>query len=431
MCLLGAAWPARAQAGSYVHIRITGVINPIKARYVRRALALAEQEHAELLLLSIDTPGGLVSSMEAITSALTNSPIPTVGFVEPTSAQATSAGAFILLATDIAAMAPHTQVGAAHPVGPQGKDLDGVMNDKATNSLEALAKSLAARRGRPKAFASSIVRESSSYTAEEAKAAGGVEIIAGDVTDLLSQLNGRALQLGDRSVTLATGKLDALELPLSFAERLLDAIADPTIASMLLTLGVLGIGYELASPGLGMAGIVGAVALLSGLWAMSVLPLALGGALLLIVGLVAIVVDVKAQTHGMLAAGGVVALLVGGLLLVDQGGYFGALQLVDWRVFGPFVAASTALFVALARVAIRSQRRGLQTGVESLVGRRGRAKTSFAPNAAGFEGSVFVDGARWRAVSEVAISSGAGVEVLAILKEPTRLEVKPRDEREG
>jgi membrane-bound serine protease (ClpP class) len=422
--LIGIAWPAPARAASFVHIRVSDVINPVKERYLRRALERAEQEQAVLVLISLDTPGGLVSSTEKITSALVNARVPIVGFVEPSSAQATSAGAFILLATDVAAMAPHTRFGAAHPVGAEGRDLGKAMDEKATNSLASLAKSLAVRRGRPAPLAEAMVRESASFTADEAKRAGAIEIVAKDVPDLLRQLDGRELDFQGKKLSLRTRELSAIEVELSWSERLLDTIADPTIASMLLTLGMLGILYELASPGIGAAGIVGVISLLTGLAALSVLPLELGGLLLLLVGFVAIGIEVKVQTHGVLAAGGVASLVVGALLLVDRSSYFGAAQLVDWRLLLPFIAGATAMVVLLARIAVRSQKQRFQTGLESLVGRHGRAKTAFVPEADAYVGSVLVDGARWAAVSSEPLSSEDQIVVVNVLSEPTRLGVE-------
>jgi membrane-bound serine protease (ClpP class) len=427
----GLAAAASARADTYVHIGISGVINPVEARYVRRALDVARDRHASFVVVSIDTPGGLVTSMEQITNAITNADVPVVGFVEPTSAQATSAGAFILLATDVAAMAPHTRVGASHPVGSEGKDLPGVMNEKATNSLVSLAKSLAERRGRPESFAESIVRKSASYTAEEAKAAGAVEILAVDRDDLLQKLDGRHVSIHGRDVVFHSAGAAAIELPLSLPERILDHLADPTIASLLLSLGMLGILYELSSPGIGAAGIVGVVSLLTGLFAMSVLPIELSGVLLLVVGFVAIGIEIKLQSHGALAVGGVVSILIGALMLVDRASYFGGAQQVDWRVFLPFVALVTAGVVMLASIAIRSQRAKAQTGVEALVGRRGRTKTTFRPAGEAFEGTVFVDGARWAAVAPAPLADGVEVEVTGVLAEPVRLEVREEKKEKG
>ncbi|HEY3237686.1 MAG TPA: ATP-dependent Clp protease proteolytic subunit, partial [Polyangiaceae bacterium] len=261
-----------AAAAVYVHIEVEGVINPVKARYVERALRRAEAEHAGFLLLTLNTPGGLVSSMEVITRAFANAPLPVVGYVEPRTAQATSAGALILLSTDIAAMAPNTRVGAAHPVDTEGKQLQGPMNDKATNSMVALAKSLLARRKRPEAVADAIVRKSESFTASEAKEQGIIEIIAADRAGLLAALDGRRVEMAKREVTLHTRGARAVELPLTFTERTLDVLAEPTIATMLLSIGVLSVLYELSSPGIGMAGMVGIVSILVGLVGLSLLP---------------------------------------------------------------------------------------------------------------------------------------------------------------
>src|SRR5262249_8446136 len=201
-------------------------------------------EGAGLVLLSINTPGGLVSSMQDIVGAITNSKVPVVGLVEPRSAQATSAGALILMATDVAAMLPDTRMGAAHPVSA-GANLEGAMEEKATNSLVSLAKSLAGRRGRSEKIAEGIVRESKSYTAAEALSEKAVELVVGSRDELFEKLDGMKLEFSDRNVTLATRGATRLEYPMSETSRLFDALADPTIASLLVTIGVLGILYEL------------------------------------------------------------------------------------------------------------------------------------------------------------------------------------------
>ncbi len=411
---------AASAAQRYVHITIQGVINPIKARYVDNALKLAHKQHAAFLLVTINTPGGLVSSMEKITTEFVNSDIPIVGYVEPRNAQATSAGAYILLSTDVAAMAPGTRVGAAHPVAGGGKSLGKTLDEKATNTLVAMAKSLAKRRGRPESFAVSIVRDSASYTASEAKDDGAIEILAPDTASLMKQLDGRSIKLRTRTVTLHTHGAVGIEMPLSWAQRFLDVIADPTIASMLLTLGVMGILYEIAAPGIGMGGIVGTVSLLTGLLAMSVLPLDLGGFLLIAVGIIGIVLEIKVPSHGLLALGGVVSIVLGALVLVDESSYFGAVQSVDWRVFAPFVIAVAGLFLLLATKVARAQRKPPGTGSEAMVGKHGVAKTVVEP--AG--GSVFVEGARWLATAEETIDAGEPVEVVEVLRNPPRVVVK-------
>jgi membrane-bound serine protease (ClpP class) len=421
--------PSRAGSGPILHLTIDGVINPIKARYVRQAVEEAESAHAAFVLVSIDTPGGLVSSMQEIVGSLSNARIPIVGLVEPRAAQATSAGAFILLATDVAAMLPDTRVGAAHPVGA-GESLKGAMEQKATNSLASLAKSLARRRGRNETAAEAIVRESTSYTADEAKKEKLVEIIANDRGDLLAKLDGYELDFPDEKARLSTRHAIVMDRPLSFTSRVLDAAADPTLASILLTIGVLGILYELSAPGIGMGGIIGVSALLLGLLGMSVLPIDLVGFLLLLVGFVAMALEVKFPTHGLLGLGGVAALVIGALVLVDEARYFGGAQKVDFRVFAPVVLVLAAGLLGLAAVARKTLGKPPKTGVEALVGMHGTAKTTFEIGHGGFVGSVFVDGARWQAVADSEIESGDRVAVTAVLGEPRRLRVRPLGEGE-
>ena len=418
-------WSRFAMAASpvVVRIRVTGVITPVQARYVHQALEFARQKDASFLLMSLDTPGGLVTSMQSMVSDISNSPVPVVGFVEPATAQATSAGAFLLLATDVAAMAPGTQVGAAHPVGAD-KNLEGAMAEKATNSLAALAKSLAARHRRPESYAESIVRESKSFTADEAKQLGAVEIIAPSQTALLESLHGYAIDAPERKVVLSTQGVVVIEHPMSWQSRLIDLFANPTLASILLSLGVLGILYELSSPGVGMAGIVGTICLVLALLGFSTLPLKVGGFVLLLAGFVAIAVEVKSPAHGALALGGVVSLMLGALVLVDEGGYFGGVPRIELRVFAPFLVILTASFLLFARAASRAQAAPLQMGMGSLIGARGVAKGRVTAEG----GMVFVAGARWQALSSTSIDDGTAVIVEEISSHPTRLRVRPIEE---
>jgi membrane-bound serine protease (ClpP class) len=426
-----------AQGPTFLHLHLSGVINPPKARWVKSTLERARRDGARLVVISLDTPGGLVTSMQEICAAIANSPVPVIGFVEPRGAQATSAGAFILLATDVAAMAPGTRVGAAHPVG-SGEKLDPVMDEKATNSLASLARSLAVRRFRPPDWAESMVRESRSFTEEEALRAGGVELIASDLDDLLRKLDGfriappaeRAAGASGKPVATIAAK-GAVRVPvtLPWHWRVLDLLADPTLTALLLSLGVMAVLYELSSPGIGMGGIVGVICIVLGLLGASVLPLELGGAVLALVGLVAIAVEIKAQTHGMLAAGGIVALVLGAMALVDPNEYFGVVQRVDWRLFAPTITVLVALLVVLARVARRALSAPPQLGVEAMAGRLGRAKQNFAQAGADFRGTVFVDGARWEATSSTPLADGDEIEVTKVLGGPTRLEVVPAKRR--
>ena len=406
-----------------VRVELHGIVNPVKVRHIEQALTRAKEERASLVLLSIDTPGGLVSSMQEIVSDITNSPVPVVGFVEPRSAQATSAGALILLATDVAGMMPDTRVGAAHPVGA-GEPLEGAVEEKATNTLVSLAKSLARRRGRPEDLAAGMVRESTSYTAQEAHEKKIVEVIATDEADLLRQVEGRTLQIGGKSTTIQTAGASRIEIELSWSNELLDAIANPTLASILLSVGVLGITYELAAPGIGLGGIVGIVSLCLGLLGMSVLPLQLAGFLLLAAGLVAIALELAVPTHGLLGLGGVLALAAAGLVLIDEGSYFGGVQRIDFTLFLPTIIMLTVGLIGFATLTRKAMRAPPQLGPSALRGKSGMAKSHFVPKEGGFTGSVFVDGALWQAIAAAEIAEGDAVEVEEVLSQPMRLAVR-------
>jgi len=421
-----AASISSASAPIAVHVEVDGVINPIKARYLRQALDLARRRDAAFLLMSLNTPGGLVSSMQDMVSDMTNSPVPVVAFVEPPTAQATSAGAFLLLAADVAAMAPGTRVGAAHPVGAD-KNLEGAMEEKATNSLVSLAKSLAARHGRPESYAESIVRQSASFTSDEAKNAGAVDLLAPSRAALLETLQGYRIDTQHRKTEIVTNGISVIDLPMSSSNRLLDVLSNPTLASILLSLGVLGIVYEFSSPGIGLGGIVGTICLVLALIALSTLPLKLGGLVLLLAGFIAIGVEVKTPTHGALALAGVISLLLGALVLIDETGYFGGAQKLNFRIFVPFVVAISGAFVLFAGIAARALRAPVLSGIEAMKGMKASARTRLSPEG----GVVFAAGSRWQAVSDTEIAEGEQVIVDEVLSNPTRLRVRPIEKGAG
>lgn len=404
-------------------LRIEGVINPIQARYVERSIQRAKAEGASLILISIDTPGGLVTSMQQIVSAITNAGVPIVGLVEPSTAQATSAGAFILLATDLAAMQPDTRVGAAHPVGA-GEKLDETMSAKATNSLVSLAKSLAARRGRSESAAEAMVRDSTSYTAKEAQEKQLIEWQVASRRELIDRLDGHQLTFVDRSLELRTQRARELVLPMSQTDKLLDRLADPTLASILLSIGVLGILYELGAPGIGLGGIVGVISLLLGLSGMSVLPLNLAGVLMIVAGAIALGIELHVPTHGLLGFGGVISMTIGGVMLFDEEGYFGALPQVDWHTQVPLVLLLGALLLLLASAAARALEAKPITGPGAMVGREAEVSGAFTAEGSEFAGTVRMDGTYWQARSSAQLEVGASVEVLEVSTLPLSLRVQ-------
>lgn len=390
---------------------------------MERSIERARAEKASFLLVSIDTPGGLVTSMQQIVSALTNASIPVVGLVEPATAQATSAGAFILLASDLAAMQPDTRVGAAHPVGA-GEKLDETMSAKATNSLVSLAKSLAARRGRSESAAEAMVRDSTSYTAKEAQEKQLVEWVVSGKQELLDRLDGHKLDFADRTAELKTKNARSLPLTMTQADKLLDRLADPTLASILLSIGVLGILYELGAPGIGFGGIIGVISLLLGLSGMSALPLNLTGVLLMVAGAIAIGIELYVPTHGLVGFGGVLAMMFGGLMLFDEGDYFGALPEVNWHTQVPIVLLVGALLLLLAAQAARAQEAKPITGPNALIGQQAVVSSAFTPEDSEYAGTVLIEGTYWQARSQAALEPGATVEVLEVSTHPLRLRVQ-------
>jgi membrane-bound serine protease (ClpP class) len=407
---------------SYVAVQVKGAINPVKVRLLVRALTRAQAEHAEFLLVTLDTPGGLVSSMNEMVTALTNSTIPVVTYVSPRSAQASSAGAFILLAGDLAVMAPGTRTGAAHPVGEGGKALEGPINEKLTNSLTSLIASLAERRGRPSGEAEAMVRQSTSYTAEQALAKQLIEIVSPSEGALLSALDDRKVA----GRTLRTRTLGRIDIAPSTFDAFLDHLADPTLTALFLSLGMLALLYELATPGIGAGGAVGALLLVLGLLGSSVLPVELSAVALLVIGTVALALEVKLPTHGVLGGAGVIAIVLGSLLLVDHSDYFGGVPRFKPIYAAPVIAGLAVQLLLVARGARKAMAAPLLTGIDSLVGRAGKARSTFAPNAQGeHEGMVFVDGARWNAVSDdPTISAGEAVTVVSVSRQPMRMRVR-------
>lgn len=389
-----AAQPSTVARGPIFHLHLEGVINPIKVRYIENGFAQAHEAGASLVIISINTPGGLVDSTEKIIGAMVNSSMPVVTFVTPQAAMATSAGTFIVMAGDIAAMVPGTTIGSAHPVGGQGEKIEGPMEEKVVNVLVSQARSLSERRHRNMTFAELAVKKSMNLTAEAAKETNVIEILAKDLPDLILQLDGYAINHENRHDTLSTSGLAVIDVPLSRAERFLDAIANPTIAYLLMTLGVMGLIYEFASPGIGLGAIVGSIALVLGLLSLSALPIHLGGLLLLLLGLIMLGMELKLQTHGLLTLGGTVALILGAFVLVDAGAYYGAVQEIKFGVILPMTLGIVGTVLFAVTLTLRTLRQPQRMGADAFAGLTGVVKTALSP-----EGQVLVDGALWAAVS--------------------------------
>ncbi|MHB0857084.1 MAG: NfeD family protein [Anaerolineae bacterium] len=407
--------------GAVVVARVQGVINPLSSRYLDRVLRQAHDQSAGLVVVELDTPGGLESAMREMVQSLLASSVPTVVYVAPRGARATSAGLFVTLAGDVAAMAPATHIGAAHPVGV-GNELDDVSEDKAVSDAAAFARSIAATRGRNAEWAERAVRESVSVTEDEVLAQNVVDLVATDLGDLLAQLDGRTVSLPGGEVVLRTREVPVETRSMDLAESLMHAITNPNIAFLLLYLGGLLLLAELADPGLGLAGIAAAVCLILALLALGTLPVNWAGVALLAVALAFFAIGLFTETEIIVSVAGLVPFVLGALLLFAP---FGVPSPAAPQVrVSPWLIGVTALTIAFAsavifRAVVSARRLPPQSGVERLIGRVGVARSSLNPT-----GQVRVEQEDWSAVSTAGpIAAGQPVRVVGFAG--VRLQVEP------
>ena len=389
-------------------MRVEDTIQPASQRFIERVLDDAAARGADVVVMELDTPGGLVDTTRDITSAITGSPVPVVVYVAPSGARAASAGFFILMSADVAVMAPGTNTGAAHPVGGQGENLPEDVRDKITTDAAAMVRSLAVQRGRNPEVAERAVRESISLTADEALEDNVIDFIAKDFDDLLTKLNGF-------EVTRTSGETELLDLeehPVvdiepSFAERLFSVLANPNIAYLLMALGALGLYVEITHPGGILPGVVGVIFLLLGLYSVSVLPISWAGVALIFVALMLFILEVKVTSYGLLTVGGVIAFVLGSLMLFD--GPIPAMR-VSMGVVLPTAVVVAALTGFLLTRVLKAHREPPMTGREGLVGEQGRAINDLAPI-----GKVAVHGEYWDARSVGGtVAAGGKVRVVAV-----------------
>jgi len=421
LLLLGfALWPgsgaspaAAAPGGGAVVdvVQLDGIVGPATARYVLRGLRQASQDGAQALIIEMDTPGGLLTSMEDISKALLASPVPSVVYVYPSGARAASAGVFITYAANIAAMAPTTHLGAAHPVtmGPGGGagQIDQTEMTKITNDAVAEIRGFAQRRGRNADWAEQAVRKSVSITETEALRLHVIDLVADSPTALLAKIDGREIETGAGMRRLATRDARIVEIPMEMTERLLLLLGDPNVGFILMTMAIYGIIFELSNPGSVFPGVIGGLALILALTSFAVVQVNVAGLLLIGFSLVLFIADLKVPSHGVLTAGGLIAFVLGALLLTERQAPFLRISLVLILT----MAGLTAAFFGIAVGAgVRAQSRKIQTGREALVGAVGVARTDLAPG-----GTVFVEGELWSAESEDGvIPAGQRVRVLRV-----------------
>ena len=390
---------------------VDGIIHPVSAEYMIDTLDRADRAGAALVVFTLRTPGGLVDSTRAIVSHMIAAKTPVAIFVGPSGARAASAGFILTIAADIAAMAPGTHIGAAHPVEGGGEKMDETMAKKATEDSAAYARTLAAARHRNVTLAAAAVTESRAFTEGEALAATPplIDLVTPDIPDLLRQLDGRTITRFDgTTVVLTTRNAEIVPIEMSLRQRILSGVAHPNIAYLLLSLGTLALTIELWSPGAILPGVVGGVSLLLAFFAFSVLPVNYAGLLLILFGLVLLVLEIKVTSFGLLTAGGVVSLIFGSMILMDSS--LPELQL-SLRVVLPVVLGFAAITMFLVRLAVAAQRLLPVTGQAAMVGTPGEALTAIAPERGG---QVAAHGEIWNATSGESIPVGARVRVTKV-----------------
>jgi membrane-bound serine protease (ClpP class) len=398
--------PATAAVAPVSLIRIDGAIGPITDRLLGNALERARADHSQALIVELNTPGGLERSMRSMVQSILASDIPVIVYVAPTGARAASAGVFITMAASVAAMAPATNIGAAHPVAIGG-EMDKEMVKKVENDAAAFARTIAADRGRNIEWAEKAVRSSVSATEREAVKLKVVDLVADNVPDLLAKIDGRVVKTAEGPVTLHTRDAVVKRIDVRFRDRLLALISDPNVAYILMMVGMLGIFFELSTPGAVLPGVIGVISLILAFFAFQSLPVNWAGLLLILFGLVLLVADIKVASHGILTVGGVVSMVLGSLMLYDvpESGLR-----ISWLVIIPTVGATAGLVILAVSMGLRALSRPPTTGASGMVGHVGVVRRALDP-----EGQVLVDGELWRAVTpDGPVPAGENVEIVRV-----------------
>jgi len=407
-----AGWSAKNDI--YI-IKVSDAISPGVAEFIKDGIETAEKDGAACLIIELDTPGGLAESMRRIIQNILGSKVPVVVFVSPSGARAASAGVMITMAADIAAMAPGTNIGAAHPVGAGGKDISGKMSEKVINDMVAHAKSVAEERGRNAKWVEEAIRESVSVTETEALKDNIIDLIAEDTDDLIQQLNGREVK--EKGVLKLDESKRVIVEP-TLRTKILKTISDPNIAYILLMIGLAGLYFELSHPGAIFPGVIGGIALVLAFFALQTLPVNYAGILLIVLAIIFFIMEMKITSYGLLSVAGIISLLLGSLMMFKGTGP--DLKL-SWRVLLPTLILVSGFFVFVAGLVFRAQISKPKTGSRGLVGEIGIVKKALAP-----EGKVFVHGELWNARSDKTVAEDTKVRVVNVVN--LMLEVEPMDE---
>jgi membrane-bound serine protease (ClpP class) len=400
VCLL--VWPGEALARQVNVIRVESVISPSSADYIVSAIQEADKEGVAALVIELDTPGGLDTSMRAIIKEMLAAKTPVVVYVAPSGARAASAGAFITMAANIAAMAPGTNIGAASPVA-MGGQMDKTMERKVTNDASAYMRTIAEKRGRPIDLAEEWVRKATAKTETEALKAKLIDVVSPKLADLLEAIDGRVVTTAAGKVKLETKNAVVHREEMNLREKILKIITDPTIAYLLLILGLAGLYFEFSTPGAILPGVLGGISLILALYAFQQLPINYAGVLLILLAIVMFIAEIKVVSHGVLTLGGIAAMILGSMMLINTPAPY--MRISVGAIIGTAVGTA-AFFLFVVGAGVRALRSRTTTGMEGLVGEIGVVRTRLAPR-----GQIFLHGELWNAEGEGEVGVGESVRV--------------------
>lgn len=393
----------KVDAGPINLISINGAINPPVAGFIVEFIEKSEKENASALIILLDTPGGLDTSMREIVKGIMDSSVPVIVYVYPSGARAASAGSIILLSAHIAAMAPGTNVGAAHPVSIGKEKIDKEIMSKVVKDAEAYAKSIAMKRGRNVEWAAKAVRESASITAKDALEKNVIDVIAENIDKLIESIEGKEVETKKGKVTIRLKGKKKVEYEMPFKYRFLSYISDPNVAYILMMIGLYGILFEIYSPGAIFPGVVGGICIILALYAFSTIPISYAGIFLILLGIVFFVLELKIVSHGVLGLAGIISLVIGSIMLIDLP-Y--SVFSISWKSILTVVILTGLFFFGVLSYAIKAQLSKVKTGSEGLIGEEGEAKTDIFG-----KGKVFLHGELWNAISNEPIKRGEKVVV--------------------
>ena len=400
--------PAQSSGRVVTMIKIQSAIGPITTREIAGAIRRSQKMNAEALVIELNTPGGQMESTWDIIREILASEVPIAVYVYPPGSRAASAGVFITYAAQIAAMAPQTNIGSAHPVGMGGANIDSTLGEKVTNDAVAKIKTLANKRGRNMEWAEDAVRKSVSITEFEAVKLNVVNLVAADPEDLLAKIEGDSVDVSSGKVVIHSKDARIEELNIGVADQILTIISDPNIAYILMAIGMLGLYFEFANPGAVLPGVIGGISLILALFSFQALPIRFAGVLLIILAMILFLLEVKSARHGILGAGGVLSLFFGSLMLVNDTEF--PYKGISLSVVIPTVIVFSLFFFLAAYLAVRTHKRKVTTGETGLKGETALTKTPIGPNG----GRVFVHGELWQAISDAPIAANKKVRIVEV-----------------